>query len=106
MKIVTRAVAALILAMGISSAAWADEGVVVSSIDSAGYTYIEVLQDGQKIWLAVNPIKVTAGDKVQFEGGMTMTDFVSSSLTRVFPTMRFVESVKVIPETSQPAKVQ
>jgi len=102
MKPLTRVIAQLILVLGLSSTALADEGIVVSSIDSAGYTYIEVIQDGQKVWLAVNPVKVNAGDKLHYEGGMTMTNFVSSSLTRTFPTMRFVNDVKVVLVASQP----
>lgn len=74
----------------------AEQAVVVSTIDSEGYTYVEVEQNGQRSWIAVNEMKLKPGVKLQFDPGMDMTDFHSSSLVRTFPTMRFVTNLKVV----------
>jgi len=87
------------------AAAFAGEGQVVSTMDSAGYTYIEVEQNGQKDWLSAEPVKVSVGQKIQFEEFSLMTNFRSESLQRTFPAMRFVNTVKVVPSApSVPAK--
>jgi len=98
MKLLLRLMGALVLIGSLATVVVAEEGVVVSTIDSAGYTYIEVDQKDQKIWIAVNEMAVKKGDRLEFDEGMTMSEFRSNTLQRTFPSMRFVREAKVIPE--------
>lgn|GEM_PF-833228 len=93
------------------AAAHAGEGEVITTMDSAGYTYIEVRLDGKTDWLASEPVKVSVGQRIRFEEFSMMTNFRSESLFRTFPVMRFVNDVKVLsatpmPATSAPVKAQ
>ncbi len=71
---------------------------VLSSIDAAQYTYIEVLQNKKTLWLAGNAVKVKKGDVIRFDDGMVMKDFHSKVLNRTFPAVTFVNRVVVTSE--------
>lgn len=73
-----------------SQAMRANEGRVISSINVAGYTYIEAENNGQTIWLAGTPIKVSAGDMISWGQGSVMSNFHSKSLDRTFERIIFV----------------
>jgi len=96
MKYVLRCLGVLAVWLALISGAIADDGRVVSFIDSAGYTYLEVDQNGKTIWIAANEIKVKPGDLVRFDEGMLMTNFYSDSLKRMFASMRFVNAIAVV----------
>ena len=98
MKFFNKLLQSLALAVAVLPAAYAGEGQVVSVIDTAGYTYVEVDQQGSKIWLASEPVKVSPGQQISFEEFSLMTNFRSESLQRTFPVMRFVSAVKVVSE--------
>lgn len=98
MKFVARLFASLAVALLLLSAALAGEGKVISKIDAAGYTYIEVDQDGKKIWIATEVVPVKPGQQVRFDDGVVMRNFHSSALERNFPEVLFVGELKVIPE--------
>jgi len=73
-----------------------DSGIVRSSEDAAGYTYIEVETDaGEIIWIAAPVTALTAGDRVEWQGASKMTDFTSASLERTFPEILFVGGVSI-----------
>ena len=80
------------------SPAMAGEGKVLSSIATAGYTYVEVEQSGKTIWIAANRLEVAPGNLIRFDEGAMMTNFKSSSLDRTFPAVLFVAQVEVIAE--------
>lgn len=71
---------------------------VLSSIDAAGYTYIEVLQNKKTLWLAGTQLAVKKGDVIRFDDGMVMTNFKSQALNRTFPSVTFVSRVVVTKE--------
>ena len=71
---------------------------VLSSIDAAQYTYIEVTQNKKSLWLAGTTVKVKKGDVIRFDGGMVMKDFHSKTLNRTFPAVSFVDRVVVTNE--------
>jgi len=83
--------------MGAAAAAGGAGGGAVKSVtNSAGYTYLEVDQGGGKVvWVAAMQTAVKAGDKVQWQGGMTMTNFTARSLNRTFESIVFAQGVKV-----------
>lgn len=72
------------------------EGVVVSSQDAGGYSYIEVKSGQGNTWLAVPMMKVKAGDTLRYETGSVMRNFSSRALGRTFPSIVFVERVTIV----------
>lgn len=73
------------------------QGTVKETMNSAGYTYLQVEADGTMIWLAAPETPVEVGQTVAWNGGMIMNDFHSNSLNRSFETIYFVEGVSVVP---------
>ena len=71
------------------NAATAHKGRVVSTMNAAGYTYIEVEENGKKLWAAVTETKVKAGDNVEFPDAPPMENFHSNSLNRTFERIIF-----------------
>lgn len=73
-------------------------GVVQSTANAAGYTYIELETDaGQVVWLATPETAMTVGSRVSWQGGSKMTNFTSSSLDKTFDEILFVQGISVNP---------
>jgi hypothetical protein len=68
-------------------------GKVVETIDGGGYTYISLEKDGKKTWAAVPVTKVTLGDQIELQPGMTMPNFTSKALNRTFDNIIFSSGV-------------
>jgi len=68
-------------------------GTVTETMDSGGYTYIQLDSGTEKIWAAAPKFAVSVGDSVIIPDGMPMTNFHSDSLDRTFPSIYFVDSV-------------
>lgn len=85
-------------AKGAQEAALPQKAKVLSSIDAAQYTYIEVTQNKKTLWLAGTTVKVRKGDVIRFDEGMVMKDFHSKTLNRTFPAVTFVNRVVVTNE--------
>jgi hypothetical protein len=77
------------------------EGVVLQTMDSAGYTYIHVDSGSAKSWIAVPQSKVTQGERIRYTNGMEMKNFHSKSLNRTFPSIIF--SSGLISDAKMPA---
>ncbi len=73
----------------------ANEGIVVSSLDTAGYTYMELVNGGKTFWIAAPTTKVKNGDHIRFVENMTMHNFTSKTLNRTFNQLIFVTSTQV-----------
>lgn len=71
-------------------------GVVKSSTTAGGYTYLEVEQGGQTLWIAAPETAVKVGDTVGWTGGMTMRNFTAKSLDRTFDEIVFAGGVSVV----------
>lgn len=79
------------------AAATGNSGVVRSAENAAGYTYIELETDsGEVVWLATPELDMTAGSRVSWQGGSTMTNFTSNSLNKTFPEILFVQSLRTV----------
>lgn len=77
-------------------AAAGNSGVVRSSVDAAGYTYMELeTETGQVMWIATPQTEMAVGSRVSWQGGSKMTNFTSSSLDKTFPEILFVQSISV-----------
>lgn len=70
-------------------------GKVLSTISVPSYTYVEVSQGKETLWLAAATSPVKKGDRVRFDSGMVMTDFYSKTLKRSFPSIMFVNSLVI-----------
>jgi len=69
-------------------------GKVLSHIDSNEYTYVEVSEKGNTLWLAAPRTALKDGDTVRYPDGVVMRDFYSKLLQRSFPAVMFVENVE------------
>ena len=69
-------------------------GTVAETMDSGGYSYLRLEEQG--IWIATASIPVAVGDKVQYTGGMEMRNFYSKTLARTFESIFFVGTVNVL----------
>lgn len=64
-------------------------GKVVETMNSGGYTYVNIEKAGNNTWVAVSQTKISVGQDVSFKPGSVMTDFTSKSLNRTFDTIVF-----------------
>ena len=71
---------------------------VLSTIDAAQYTYLEVTQNKKTLWLAATAVAAKKGDVVRFDDGMIMKNFHSKTLNRTFPSVTFVNRVVITNE--------
>lgn len=85
------------------SAAKGKEGKVVETMNSGGYTYVQVDTGAEKIWAAAPEFKVKVGDAVVVPEGMPMANYHSKTLNRDFDVVYFVDSVMVGGVSSAPA---
>ena len=71
-------------------------GRVVKTMDSAGYTYIQVDVDkkGHMVWLAAPQAKLAVGQDIRWSAGTAMRNFTSRSLDRTFDEIFFVSGVQ------------
>ena len=64
-------------------------------MDSGGYTYMEVEENGQKLWVAVMQTKVNVGDVVEFPDSPPMVNFQSKSRNRTFDKIIFAPGIRI-----------
>lgn len=69
----------------------------VKNVAQAGeYTYLEIVQGKNTVWVAAPASQVKAGDKVAWEGDMVMENFQSKSLGRQFERITFATRVETL----------
>ncbi len=71
------------------------EGVVVTTMNAASYTYVEVESNGKKHWAAVPQTEVKVGDEVTIPPGSMMYNFESKSLNKTFDEILFAGGIVV-----------
>jgi len=64
-------------------------GKVAETMNSAGYTYILLDKEGEKIWVAVPEMQVSIGGEVVLTPGIEMANFTSTTLNRTFEKIIF-----------------
>jgi hypothetical protein len=72
------------------------KGKVLQTMDAGTYTYLEVEEKGQKLWIAALKIKLSKGDIVEFPDSKPMENFESKTLKRTFDKIIFAESIRVV----------
>lgn len=70
-------------------------GKVVETMNAAGYTYVRVDADGDKVWAATTQFAVKVGDSVSFQATDPMPNFHSKTLNRDFDVVYFAGSINV-----------
>lgn len=69
-------------------------GKVVETMDSGGYTYVNIEKDSKKTWVAIPKTEVKVGQEISFRpGGPVMYDFPSKTLGRTFKTIVFTSGI-------------
>lgn len=76
-------------------------GTVAETMDSAGYTYVQLAEDGR--WVAGPPTEVSVGDSVMYSSAVEMGEFHSRTLGRTFEQILFAQSLKVLGPTEADA---
>lgn len=71
------------------------QGTVVETMNSAGYTYVNVDTGKDKIWAAAPETPVKTGDKVTIPSGMIMRNYHSKTLNRTFDAVYFVSAISL-----------
>jgi hypothetical protein len=79
----------MFVAVPFASAQGGLSGKVIETMNSGGYTYVQIENNGQKTWVAIPQADVKVGQKVTFQPGMLMKNFKSKSLNRVFDEIYF-----------------
>lgn len=64
-------------------------GTVLETMDSGGYTYLQLDTGAGKPWVAIPKAKVAVGDKISCQPGMVMKNFSSKTLGRTFDSIVF-----------------
>jgi len=64
-------------------------GTVLETMNSGGYTYLQLDTGAGKPWVAIPQAKVAVGDKVSCQPGMVMKNFSSKTLGRTFDSVVF-----------------
>lgn len=72
------------------------KGKVLQVMDTGSYTYLEVEEKGQKLWIAALKTKLSKGDIVEFPDSKPMEKFESKTLNRTFDKIIFAESIRVV----------
>ncbi len=67
--------------------------IVLEVLQTSSYTYLYVLENESKIWMAVPSIDAKVNDVYYYKGGIEMWEFKSTELDRVFPSIWFVQGV-------------
>jgi hypothetical protein len=72
------------------------QGKIVETMDSGGYTYVQLDTGSEKIWAAGPTTEVALGQTVAVDKGMPMPNFTAKSLDRTFEMIYFVGAIKKI----------
>ena len=77
------------------AAANAKTGKVVETMNSGGYTYVQVDTGSEKFWAAAPQFQVKVGDPVVVPAGLAMPNYHSKTLNRDFDNLYFVDHIVV-----------
>ncbi len=72
------------------------KGKVLETMNSGGYTYVQIDENGQKLWVAVMETKVNKGDMVEFPDSPPMLNFQSKTLKRTFDKIIFAPGLRIV----------
>lgn len=73
-------------------------GVVVQSIISNEFVYVEFESEGKKAWLAAPKVELQTGQNIRFSDGTLVKEFYSRKHQRNFTDILFVSKVEAVKE--------
>ena len=78
---------------------------IVELLPAGKYTYLKLDEQGKEVWIATtNKLLVTSvsiGDKLEYKGGIPMSDFKSAALQKTFESILFVSRIKVLSKSPE-----
>lgn len=80
--------------------------VVNETLNAAGYTYMNVSEDGNNYWMAIPNTLVSKGETYFYSGGMQMKDFESKELKRTFDFITFAQGISTSQDLAVRPKVK
>jgi hypothetical protein len=69
-------------------------GKVVETMNSGGYTYVSIENNGKRTWVAIPATAVKVGQEVACQPGMEMKNFTSKTLNRTFESIIFSGGIR------------
>lgn len=73
------------------------KATVTETINSGGYTYVEVADEkGEKAWLALPETKVAKGDNIEYPDTPPLSNFNSKTLNRTFEKIHFIPGIRIV----------
>jgi len=78
-------------------------GVVLETMDSAGYTYMQIKEGDKTFWIAVNTTPVHVGDSITFNEQMWVEKFQSKTLDRTFDKVMFASEARTSTSSTHPS---
>jgi len=69
-------------------------GKVVETMNSGGYTYVALENNGKKTWIALPETKLTVGQMLTCQPGVEMKNFTSKTLKRTFDSVIFSGGIR------------
>ncbi|MFN8165544.1 MAG: GW dipeptide domain-containing protein [Bacteroidia bacterium] len=75
--------------------------IVQEVLQTTQYTYLQVKEGDNNIWLAVPKIAAEKGDTYYYKGGLAMHDFESKELNRKFPEVFFIDKLSTSPNVTE-----
>jgi hypothetical protein len=70
------------------------KGKVVDVLNASGYTYVQVDENGRKLWVATMSTSVSIGDEIEFADAPPFTNFKSKVLNRTFDSLIFADGIR------------
>lgn len=68
-------------------------GKILETMNSGGYTYLQIDTGSSQPWVAIPQSQVKVGDEVSCNQGMVMTNFSSKTLNRTFDSIVFSSGI-------------
>ncbi|MBL1277505.1 MAG: hypothetical protein COB30_015595 [Ectothiorhodospiraceae bacterium] len=73
-----------------------NQGVIKQLLQAEMYSYLEVLNKGQLVWIAGPKTELPIGTTIQYSKGVNMSNFFSKELQRPFPQVTFVSRIEIV----------
>ena len=73
-----------------------NQGVIKQLLHTEMYTYLEVLNQGQLVWIAGPKTELPINTTIRYSKGVYMTNFYSKELQRPFPAVTFVSRIEPV----------
>ncbi len=73
-----------------------NEGVIKQVLHTEMYSYLQVLNQGNMVWLAGPKTELLVNARIRYSKGVYMSNFYSKELQRPFPAVTFVSQIKEV----------